>query len=298
MSFNDIDDNGLRRTPPGVGAAGSAPLSTSPGSRFVLSGAAPAARSDPGSAARLAVSAFEDRAAAVSSAVLQGSVAPRDARRSVEAAMDAAAAARGALLTLQQQPGGRAGQDLHATLARRFEQRFAELNADVQRALAPARGSGSGAGAGSGSWRGGVAADSNSSGRGGEFTGIHVQQQSGGELESTFDREATEALLRDTVAFNQVDLQQRERDFANLQRTVHQLNEIYTDVAVLVERQGEDVRQVERQTDAAAAQTQAGLGELLKSSLYNRTVNPCAFWVMVVLFLAALVVLLLLLLRK
>jgi hypothetical protein len=295
MSFQDIDDNGLRRTPP-AGSA-SAPLSTSPGARFVLSGAAPSARSDPGSAARLAVSMFEERATAVSGTVLQGSVAPRDARRSVEAAMDAAAAVRGALLTLQQQPGGRAGQDLHATLARRFEQRFAELNADVQRVLAPARGSGSGSGSGIGSWQGG--ASSGSSGRGGEFTGVHVQQPSGGELEqSSFDREATEALLRDTVAFNQVDLQQRERDFANLQRSVHQLNEIYTDVAVLVERQGEDVRQVERQTDAAAAQTQAGLGELLKSSLYNRTVNPCAFWVMIVLFLAALVVLLLLLLRK
>mmetsp|Transcript_6987 Transcript_6987/g.11086 ORF Transcript_6987/g.11086 Transcript_6987/m.11086 type:complete len:269 (+) Transcript_6987:363-1169(+) len=127
---------------------------------------------------------------------------------------------------------------------------------------------------------------------------IHVKSAQDAKEPPSFVQEASSSgeqsvvedqLLSETVLFNQEELAMRENEFANLQHSVTQLNEIFRTVAVYVDRQEEDVNLVEQKVTEADEQTNQALNELLKSSTYRRKVNPFAFWLMVILLLVAIV---------
>lgn len=100
--------------------------------------------------------------------------------------------------------------------------------------------------------------------------------------ESLLSNDMTQSLLQSTIEFNQRGLDDREREFRAMKQSALHLNEVYNHVAVLVDRQGDDVRNVEHQLSNAEERTNAGVEQLQKSSLYRRKLNPFTLWFFII----------------
>ncbi len=128
---------------------------------------------------------------------------------------------------------------------------------------------------------------------------IHSRSNQGNENEKpTMDNDVTEHLLQSTVEMNQTNLDEREREFRAMKRSVLQLNDIYNSVSIFINRQGDDIENIENQTSRASERTNAGLGELLKSSVYRRRINPFTVCCFILIILGVIVVVILLATRK
>jgi len=117
-------------------------------------------------------------------------------------------------------------------------------------------------------------------------------------LQSQQRQQTEDAVLRDTINFNNEDLQQREEAFGRLQSDVQKINGMYRQVAVLVEQQGESVNQIGNLMEETHNLAQSGLDELQRSKMYKRRINPYLCWFAILLLLVVAVMITLLATHK
>ena len=68
--------------------------------------------------------------------------------------------------------------------------------------------------------------------------------------------------LQNQLQFNEGIIAERERDMADIQKSVTEVNEIFKDVARIVHEQQDDIDTIEEQVDESHASAQAGLKEV------------------------------------
>lgn len=77
---------------------------------------------------------------------------------------------------------------------------------------------------------------------------------------------AQESAQLQAVALNESIIDEREQGIAQLNHTVHEVAEIFSDMALLVAEQGEHIDNIQTHIESAAYQTNKGVKELAKAS--------------------------------
>ena len=72
--------------------------------------------------------------------------------------------------------------------------------------------------------------------------------------------------LQNQLQFNEGIIAERERDMAEIQKSVTEVNEIFKDVARIVHEQQEDIDKIEEQVGDSHASAQAGLKEVKEAA--------------------------------
>lgn len=82
-------------------------------------------------------------------------------------------------------------------------------------------------------------------------------------------------------------LEEREQNIDDIARSVQEVNEVFKDLANLVEKQGEDVAKIEVNVGEAHAQTEAGVAHLTKAAEYQGKYRKCIIIFALIILLAA-----------
>ena len=72
--------------------------------------------------------------------------------------------------------------------------------------------------------------------------------------------------MQNQLQFNEGIIAERERDMAEIQKSVTEVNEIFKDVARIVHEQQEDIDKIEEQVGDSHASAQAGLKEVKEAA--------------------------------
>ena len=113
----------------------------------------------------------------------------------------------------------------------------------------------------------------------------------------------TNEINLDMAQMQQVDLtelliQEREQNIDEILTQTVQVNEVFKDLANLVDEQGQLIDKVETNVSSAQSQTQAGVGHLTTAAKYAAKYRCCLIWLLAILALVAVGVTLFILIDK
>lgn len=112
------------------------------------------------------------------------------------------------------------------------------------------------------------------------------------ELDDGSDEEATEALLKLRAQDQELDLNEeliaeREEEIAKIQGEMREVNEVFQDLAVLVDEQGHDIDNIEFNVVEAETRAAAGVDHLKSADKLASKANSRTLCILFLIFAAA-----------
>lgn len=121
----------------------------------------------------------------------------------------------------------------------------------------------------------------------------------GGDVEAALrqqaQRQAEVAALDQTVAYHEALIEERDAGIAEIQRQIGEVNEMFQDLAVLINDQGEQLRTVDEHIVTVAERVKEGQRELTAASRSSRAYRNKCLWLWLVAAVIVSVVLIILL---
>lgn len=95
------------------------------------------------------------------------------------------------------------------------------------------------------------------------------------------------AMTMQEVDFNEALIEEREQGVAEIAAAVQEVNEVFRDLATLVDEQGRDIDQIELNIVDAHAETEGGVAHLEKAAQYQKSYRKWILILILILVLAA-----------
>jgi hypothetical protein len=95
------------------------------------------------------------------------------------------------------------------------------------------------------------------------------------------------AVTMQQVDFNEALVEEREQSALEIAAAVAEVNEVFRDLATLVDEQGRDIDQIELNIGDAHTETEAGVGHLEKAATYQGRYRKWIIVLIVIIILAA-----------
>jgi len=133
-----------------------------------------------------------------------------------------------------------------------------------------------------------------SSGSRGSFPPIAQQQhqEDDRDEEERVFQSKLKKLEAESMEVDAAIIQERNREMQQLEKELISLNEVFVDVAHMIQEQGEDITTIEQQTSSAAAYTEEGTTEIRKANEYQKSARKklCCIAVLVTVILLVVVI--------
>ena len=127
--------------------------------------------------------------------------------------------------------------------------------------------------------------------RGSDMSFSSFSGEANEEADTNADSDANfgQARTYDATTFSEVVVEERNREIGNIQSSMVKINEVYNDLANLVDEQQVEIDDIEQNIVATHERTEAGLLQLAVATTTQKSTGKCFRWLIAVVLVGAVV---------
>merc|ERR1711869_1080 len=126
--------------------------------------------------------------------------------------------------------------------------------------------------------------------KGGAGAALGDEQEKASLLEEQQRQEQQQAMLENEMEYRQAVIEERDEGIEAIQNSIGEVNEIFQDLAVLIDQQGGQIDDIENNIVATAVRTQQANEELVKAERHQRASRTRLCVVMVIILIAVMII--------